>query len=97
MRRDRDDKAKDDDGHFLKDEAGTFAPLEVGHIIPHSLMNVSLSANFFGWPQLFSGCVCKWAMRIARTCASAAGLQSRPHLRSGLPLEATSGRGCAPP
>lgn len=36
-----DDRAKDDDGHFLKAEAGTFAPLEVAHIIPHSLMNVS--------------------------------------------------------
>lgn len=36
-----DDRAKDDDGHFLKDEAGTFAPLEVAHIIPHSLLNVS--------------------------------------------------------
>lgn len=36
-----DNKAKDDDGHLLKDEAGTFAPLEVAHILPHSLMNVS--------------------------------------------------------
>ena len=35
-----DDKAKDDDGHLLKDEAGTFAPLKVAHIIPHLLMNV---------------------------------------------------------
>jgi hypothetical protein len=39
--REGNDKAKDEDGHFLKDEAGTFAPLEVAHIIPHSLMNVS--------------------------------------------------------
>ncbi len=39
--RDGDDKAINDDGRLLKDEAETFAPLEVGHIIPHSLMNVS--------------------------------------------------------
>ena len=36
-----DDNAKDDDGHLLRYEAGTFSPLEVAHIIPHSLMNVS--------------------------------------------------------
>ena len=28
-------------GNFLKDEAGTFAPLEVAHILPHSLMSIS--------------------------------------------------------
>jgi hypothetical protein len=47
MRRDRDDKAKADEGHFLKDEAGTFAPLKVGHLIPHSLMNVSPARKLF--------------------------------------------------
>jgi hypothetical protein len=35
-----DDEVKDDDGHKLKHEAGTFAPLEVAHILPHSLMNI---------------------------------------------------------
>jgi HNH endonuclease len=35
-----DDKATDDDGQLLKMEAGNFSPLEVAHIIPHSLMNV---------------------------------------------------------
>jgi hypothetical protein len=40
VKREGDDKAKDDDGHKLKSEAGTFAPLEVAHILPHSLMNV---------------------------------------------------------
>jgi hypothetical protein len=39
-KRDGDD-AKDDDGHFLKDESGTFATLEVAHVIPHSLMAVT--------------------------------------------------------
>jgi len=38
--RDGEEKAQDDDGKFLKDEGGTFAPLEVAHIIPHSLMTV---------------------------------------------------------
>jgi len=38
--RDSEEKAQDDDGKFLKDEGGTFAPLEVAHIIPHSLMTV---------------------------------------------------------
>ena len=37
---DDEEKAQDDDGKFLKDEGGTFAPLEVAHIIPHSLMSV---------------------------------------------------------
>jgi hypothetical protein len=36
-----DNKDKDDDGHLLKDEAGIFTPLEVAHILPHSLMNIS--------------------------------------------------------
>jgi hypothetical protein len=40
VEREGDDEAKDDDGHKLKREAGTFAPLEVAHILPHSLMNV---------------------------------------------------------
>jgi hypothetical protein len=39
--REGSDNAKDDDGHLLKDEIGTFAALEVAHILPHSLMNVS--------------------------------------------------------
>ena len=38
--RDGEEKARDDDGNFLEDEGGTFAPLEVAHIIPHSLMAV---------------------------------------------------------
>ena len=38
--RDGQEKAQDDDGKFLKDEGGTFASLEVAHIIPHSLMTV---------------------------------------------------------
>lgn len=37
---DGDDEAHDDEGNLLKDESGTFVPLEVAHIIPHSLMNV---------------------------------------------------------
>ena len=35
-----EDKAQDDEGKALKDEGGTFAPLEVAHIIPHSLVTV---------------------------------------------------------
>lgn len=38
--RDGEENAQDDDGNFLKEEAGSFAPLEVAHIIPHSLMTV---------------------------------------------------------
>ena len=38
--RDGQDKAQDDDGKLLKDHDGTFASLEVAHIIPHSLMTV---------------------------------------------------------
>ena len=38
--RDGQEKAQDDDGKFLKDEAGIFASLEVAHIIPYSLMTV---------------------------------------------------------
>jgi hypothetical protein len=38
--RDGEEKAQDDDGKLLKDEGGTFTPLEVAHIIPHSLMTV---------------------------------------------------------
>ena len=38
--RDGDEEAQDDDGNLLKDEGGIFAPLEVAHIIPHSLMTV---------------------------------------------------------
>lgn len=39
---DRDGKeaAQDDDEKLLKDEKGIFAPLEVAHIIPHSLMSI---------------------------------------------------------
>ena len=33
VEREGDDEAKDDDGHKLKKEAGTFAPLEVAHIL----------------------------------------------------------------
>ena len=40
VEREGDDEAKDDDGHKLKSEAGTFTPLKVAHILPHSLMNV---------------------------------------------------------
>ena len=40
VEREGDDEAKDDKGHKLKREAGTFTPLEVAHILPHSLMNV---------------------------------------------------------
>ena len=36
--RDGEEQAHDDDARYLKDESGTFAPLEVAHIIPHSLM-----------------------------------------------------------
>lgn len=39
VRRDGDN-AKDDDGHLLQDEAGTFDDLEVAHILPHSLMSI---------------------------------------------------------
>jgi hypothetical protein len=39
--REGDDKAKDNDGHLLKYEAGIFIPLEITHIISHSLINVS--------------------------------------------------------
>ena len=38
--RNGDEEAQDDGGNLLKDESGTFAPLEVAHIIPHSLMTV---------------------------------------------------------
>jgi hypothetical protein len=41
VEREGDDEAKDDDGHKLKNEAGAFTALEVAHILPHSLMNVS--------------------------------------------------------
>jgi hypothetical protein len=34
-------EAKDDDGNLLKYERNTFAPLEVAHILPHSLMSVT--------------------------------------------------------
>ena len=41
IKRDGLDKAEDDDGYLLGDEAdGTFAPLEVAHILPHSLLSV---------------------------------------------------------
>jgi hypothetical protein len=36
-----DDNAEDDDGKLLKEESGTFVPLEVAHIIPHSIMTFS--------------------------------------------------------
>jgi hypothetical protein len=36
FRREGGDKAKDDDGHLLKNEAGTFTSLEVAHILPRS-------------------------------------------------------------
>jgi hypothetical protein len=36
--RDGDHNAQDDEGNLLSEESGTFAPLEVAHIIPHSLM-----------------------------------------------------------
>jgi hypothetical protein len=49
--RDGEEKAQDDDGRFLKDEAGTFAPLEVAHIIPHSLMTSKGGmAELVCWP-----------------------------------------------
>ena len=38
--REGEESAQDDDGNYLKDEGGTFAPLEVAHIIPHSLMTI---------------------------------------------------------
>jgi len=38
--RDGEEQAQDDDGKHLKDEAGTFAPLDVAHMLPHSLMTV---------------------------------------------------------
>ena len=38
--RDGDEEAQDDEGKLLRDESGTFAPLEVAHIIPHSLMTI---------------------------------------------------------
>ena len=38
--REGEESAQDDDGNYLKDEGGTFAPLEVAHIIPHSLMSI---------------------------------------------------------
>ena len=34
-------EAKDDEGNLLKYERNTFAPLEVAHILPHSLMSVT--------------------------------------------------------
>jgi len=40
VQRNGDDEAKDDDGHKLKREVGTFIPLEVAHILLYSLMNV---------------------------------------------------------
>jgi hypothetical protein len=48
--RDGDEKAQDDE-NLLKDEAGTFAPLEVAHIIPHSLMAVWLVVLRFFSPS----------------------------------------------
>lgn len=39
--RDTSDNAQDDEGNLLREESGTFAVLEVAHIIPHSLMTVS--------------------------------------------------------
>lgn len=36
--RDGDYNAQDDEGNLLSEESGTFAPLEVAHIIPHPLM-----------------------------------------------------------
>jgi hypothetical protein len=41
VEREEDNKVKDDDRHLLKNEVGTFAPLEVIYIILYSLMNVS--------------------------------------------------------
>lgn len=38
--RDGDEKAQDEDGNLLQNESGTFASLEVAHIIPHSLTTV---------------------------------------------------------
>ena len=38
--RDGDEEARDEDGNLLKNEDGIFAPLEVAHIIPHSLTAV---------------------------------------------------------
>jgi len=38
--RNGDEEARDDDGNLLKNEGGTFAPLEVAHIILHSLTTV---------------------------------------------------------
>lgn len=35
-----EDHAQDDDGNLLRDEAGTFVPLEAAHIIPHLLLTV---------------------------------------------------------
>jgi len=41
------EKAQDNDGKFLKDKGGTFASLEVAHIISYSLMSVQS-----GMPEL---------------------------------------------
>jgi hypothetical protein len=38
--RDGDEEARDEDGNLLKNESGIFTPLEVAHIIPHSLTTI---------------------------------------------------------
>jgi hypothetical protein len=55
VEREGDDEAKDDDGNKLKREAGTFAPLEIAHILPHSLMNVSSGGEGSWYVHLYVG------------------------------------------
>jgi hypothetical protein len=52
---DGDDNANDDDGHLLKDEAGTFASLEVAHILPHSLMSSDGQTELVGYDYVYVG------------------------------------------
>jgi hypothetical protein len=55
VEREGDDEAKDDDGNKLKREAGTFAPLEIAHILPHSLMNVGSGGEGSWYVHLYVG------------------------------------------
>jgi hypothetical protein len=56
VEREGDEEAKDDDGNKLKNEAGTFAPLEVAHILPHSLMSVGGGEGELVCPPSCSAC-----------------------------------------
>lgn len=51
-----DHNAEDDDGKLLKEESGTFIPLEVAHVIPHSLMNFSSGRTELVRRLLVVGC-----------------------------------------